>query len=90
LYEAQGQHSKAREFYLRTKNIIEQQLGKDHPSNVDILQNLALFYVKTGEFTEAEPLLIRVLDLQTTFLGEEHPDTIRTQESLMNVRAKMI
>ena len=38
---------------------------------------------------EAEPLLIRVLDLQTIFLGEEHPDRISTQKRLANIREKI-
>jgi hypothetical protein len=42
------------------------------------------------QFTKAESLLIKSLALRKKVLGEEHPDTIRTQESLMNVRAKMI
>jgi hypothetical protein len=42
-----------------------------------------------GRFTEAEPLLIKALDLRKKILGEGHPSTVRTQDSLANVQENM-
>jgi hypothetical protein len=42
-----------------------------------------------GRFKDAEPLLTRALALRKKILGEDHPSTVRTQDSLANVQENM-
>lgn len=74
---------------MRSLAITEIQLGVDHPATAVGLNNLAVLYANQGRFTEAEPLLMQALAMRQQLLGDQHPDTVRTQQSLENVRQEM-
>ena len=74
-YGAQGLYSLALEPSERALNIREQQLGSDHPSTGNSLNNLALLYHSMGRYAEAEPLYQRALMIVEKQLGSEHPST---------------
>ena len=43
------------------------------------MENIAVIYHKQGKDTEAEKLVIQVLDARNRILGVEHPETIRAE-----------
>jgi hypothetical protein len=51
--------------------------------------NLASSLYKQGKHAEAEEILLRTLEALRHVLGNAHPDTIATAESLENVRVSM-
>ncbi len=73
LYDHQGNYSEAEPLYLRSLNILERQLGADHPNVANILNNLASLYESQGKYSEAEPLYLRSLSIRERQLGADHP-----------------
>ncbi len=57
-------------------------LGKEHPSTLLSVNNLAVLYFNQGRHAEAEVLLRHVLEVRERVLGKEHPDTINTINNL--------
>jgi Flp pilus assembly protein TadD len=57
-------------------------LGVDHPDVATCLNNLAYLYRTQGRYAEAEPLVVRSLEIFTTKLGLNHPNTQQVQENL--------
>ena len=69
----------------------ENTLGKEHPSTLISLNNLALLYNNQGRYEEAEPLYIRALEASERTLGKEHPHTlisVNNLAELYNVQGK--
>jgi len=55
----------------------------NHPEEVaQSLQHLAEAHIEAGHTDKARTLLERALNLRTRSLGENHPDTIRTRDTL--------
>jgi tetratricopeptide (TPR) repeat protein len=48
---------------LRAASIVEEYLGKTHPDLAEILKNLGLIHKKRGEYSEAEELYSRALEI---------------------------
>jgi non-specific serine/threonine protein kinase/serine/threonine-protein kinase len=46
------------------------------------MSNLAMLYRDQGKYAQAEPLSIKVIEVQRRTLGEEHPDTLLSMNSL--------
>jgi Tfp pilus assembly protein PilF len=59
LYEAQGKHAEAEEFYKRTLAITENFFDPDHPNIATSLENYAAFLRKRSREAEAEKLEAR-------------------------------
>ena len=53
-------------FFIRALEIVEKQLGTDHPNVAGILNNLALVHQAQGKHTDAEPLFSRALEIYET------------------------
>jgi hypothetical protein len=53
------------------------------------LNNLAVLYANQGRLTEAEPLLVQALAMRQQLLGNPHPYTVETQQSLEKLRQMM-
>jgi tetratricopeptide (TPR) repeat protein len=68
-----GQYASIEGFYLRSLEILEQQLGKDHPNVAASLNGLSLLYRSQGRYSKAEPLRLRCLEIEKKTLGENHP-----------------
>jgi tetratricopeptide (TPR) repeat protein len=68
--------------YHRILNIMEQQLGPNHPDIAQSLNNLALLYRKLGKYSQAEPLYRRALSISERQLGPNHPDTAQILNNL--------
>jgi tetratricopeptide (TPR) repeat protein len=50
-----------------------------------ILNNLASLYKSQGRYVEAEPLLVKVLNLRKLLLGDEHPDVAESLNNLASI-----
>jgi tetratricopeptide (TPR) repeat protein len=51
-------------------------LGREHPSTLSIMFNLASTYRNQGQWKEAEELEVQVIEISLRVLGREHPDTL--------------
>lgn len=61
----QGQFSDAYEVAVAQLNIAEQTFGEDHPEVATALSNMALALKDMGRYEEAEPLLVRAVDIES-------------------------
>ena len=64
---------KMRVFHLRK---IEKMLGREHPSTLTSMDNLALVLSSQGKYKEAKEMHRQALALRERVLGKEHPDTL--------------
>ena len=62
-----------RVFHLRKT---EKMLGKEHPSTLRSMNNLAEVLRSQGKYEEAEEMHRQALGLRERVLGKEHPDTL--------------
>jgi tetratricopeptide (TPR) repeat protein len=86
LYEEQGLYDRAEPLYLRSLDIKERALGKDHPSVATTLHNLARLYEKQELYDRARPLYLRSLDISE--LGKDHPSVATTLHNLADLYEK--
>jgi tetratricopeptide (TPR) repeat protein len=89
LYNAQGRYSEAEPLYVRSLEIMERQLGADHPDVASSLNNLALLYKSQGRYSEAELLYVRSFQIAENKLGLAHPHTILVRQNLASLYDKM-
>lgn len=78
----QGRYTVAELLYKRALEIREQQLGGEHPSIAQSLNNLAALYYSQGRYEDAEPLYERALMIREQRLGGEHPSTAQSLNNL--------
>lgn len=69
-----GEYAKAETTHLRTLQLREAKLGKDHIHVALSLYSLASTYLSTNQFTKAEPLLQRALGIWEAKLGKDDPN----------------
>ena len=60
-------------------------LGKEHPSTLMNVNNLAWLYQAQGRYGEAEPLLLHAIEARERVLGKEHPDTLMSVSNLASL-----
>ena len=48
--------------------------------------NLAITYWNQGRWKEAEQLEVQVMDMRTKLLGPNHPDTVKSMQTLTRFR----
>jgi tetratricopeptide (TPR) repeat protein len=56
LLQSQGKYDKAKPIYQQTLLLIEKVLGKEHPSTLAIMNNLASLLKQQGNISEAKTL----------------------------------
>ena len=56
--------------------------GRSTPTRSTSMNNLAMLYQDQGQFAQAEPLLVKALEVSRRVLGEEHPDTLTAMNNL--------
>lgn len=54
----------------------EEVLGREDPSTLNSMNNLALVIIKQCKYNEAEQIYRQALELYTKVLGREHPYTV--------------
>ncbi len=82
LYRSQGRYSEAEPLYLKALDILQRQLGDDHPNVATSLNNLAGLHNSQGRYSEAEPLYLKALDILQRQLGDDHPDVANSLNNL--------
>ncbi len=80
--DGQGKYAEATAVAERAVALAERVLGKEHPSTLTSIDNLAVLYAKQGRHAEAKPLYRRVLESRERVLGKEHPDTLASVHKL--------
>ena len=68
-----GRWSEAYEMQVFHLRKTEKLLGKEHPSTLGSMNNLALVLSKQGKYDEAEEMHRQALALRERMLGKEHP-----------------
>jgi len=66
-------------------------LGRDHPSTLESMNNLAVVLGSQGQYAKAETMHCEVLQLREKVLGRDHPSTLRSRNNLalvLDSRAK--
>jgi tetratricopeptide (TPR) repeat protein len=77
-----GEYAQAEPLYQRSLAILENALGKDHPTVATSLNNLAGLYDTQGQYAQAEPLYQRSLVILENALGKDHPDVATSLNNL--------
>jgi tetratricopeptide (TPR) repeat protein len=77
-----GQYSSAKTFLLRSRSIIESQLGPNHPDVAQSLNNLATLYQSQGLLAEAESLFLRSFFINQQYLSPDHPNVATSFNNL--------
>jgi tetratricopeptide (TPR) repeat protein len=85
VYSAQGDYSRALEWYGRVLTGEEKSLGGDHPSTLTIVNNMALVYDKQGDYSKALEWYDRALTGTEKSLGKDHPDTLTIVNNMASV-----
>jgi tetratricopeptide (TPR) repeat protein len=57
------------------------------PNDATLLNNLSKAYYDQGKYEQAEPLLLRSLEIKEKALGKDHPDTKQTRDNLEALQA---
>jgi len=78
----QGNYTEAEKWYIESKAIRGQVLGKEHLDYAWSLINLAVLYHKMGRYEAAEPLYVEAKVIRGKSLGNEHPDYAQSVFSL--------
>ena len=63
----------------------EKMLGKEHPSTLGSMNNLALMLSSQGKYEEAERIHRRALALKESVLRKKHPSTLTSMSNLAEV-----
>ncbi|TAE57586.1 MAG: tetratricopeptide repeat protein [Nostocales cyanobacterium] len=82
LYKLQGRYNDAKPLFLRSLEIIERQLGAEHPDIATSLNNLAILYELQGRYSEAESLFLQSLEIRKGQLGADHTDVASSLNNL--------
>ena len=78
LFDKDGEHVKALEWYQRDLDGMEKALGKDHPSTLNTIHNIALLLDKNGDHVKAQEWHKRVLNGRVKTLDMDHGSTLET------------
>jgi nucleoside phosphorylase/tetratricopeptide (TPR) repeat protein len=79
---ARGGGEEATGYYRRALEMSENAFGLEHPSTVQCLCCLALYYGGGGDYQLQESLLKQALALQEKMLGPQHPEVANILEHL--------
>jgi len=66
-------HPKVIKGHKDLAELLQDSSGPDQPNMATDINSLALFYLTTGRFEEAEPLFERVLKINNNLFGADHP-----------------
>ncbi|KAF8538700.1 hypothetical protein BDD12DRAFT_884441 [Trichophaea hybrida] len=80
-----GDYPGALEWYQRALDGKEKTLGKDHPSTLSTVHNMALVFGSQGEYGKALEWYQRALDGKEKTLGKDHPSTLTTVNNMASV-----
>jgi len=76
--------------YEEMLQILEAELGPEHPSVATSLNNLAGLYRHMGDYDKALPLFQRALDIREKVLGPQHPSVVTSLNNLAGLYRHMV
>ena len=77
-----GYYSEEQNYRLRTLELHEKKLGRDHKETIDAEDALADCYLNNSRHSAAKDLYQRVLSWRNVGLGQTHHDTVRAVECI--------
>ncbi|KAK0745442.1 P-loop containing nucleoside triphosphate hydrolase protein [Schizothecium vesticola] len=77
-----GKYEEAEQMYRQALQLYQKVLGKEHPSTLGSMNNLALVLDSQGKYEEAEQMHRQALQLREKVLGKEHPSTLGSMNNL--------
>src|SRR5882762_635323 len=80
-----GNEADAEGYFRKALEAGDRTLGPDHPDLVLVVNDLTRLYLKRGDHSAAETLLLRLLDMKRS-KGEDHPEVGTVLASLASVR----
>ncbi len=81
-------YAEAEPLFHRTLQILEAQLGAEHPAVAYSLNNIAMVLEGKGRYVEAEPLHRRAIRIKEEQLGSDHPDVGSSLNNLAGLLKK--
>ncbi|KAI3326449.1 kinesin light chain 1 [Xylariaceae sp. AK1471] len=81
-------YSEAERLYRQTLRLREEVLGREHPSTLSSMNNLAMVLRSQGKYEEAEKMHRQTLNLREEVLGREHPFTLNSMNNLALILEK--
>ncbi len=75
LYQSTGKQKQADTHYTEALPLLENALGKEHPTVALALANFATLRLEQEKSAEAKKLCARALAIYEKTLGPKHPDT---------------
>ena len=82
---SEGRYNEAKTPLLQAMEGREKALGKEHPSTLTSVSNLALVLQYQGKYEAAEEMNRRALEGREKALGKEHPSTLTSVSNLAGV-----
>lgn len=80
-----GADAEATDCFRKALDIGDRTLGPENPDLMLLLNDLTRLYLKQSAYAEAEPLLLRLLEMKRS-KGEDHPEVATVLASLATVR----
>ncbi|KAK0639874.1 hypothetical protein B0T16DRAFT_383637 [Cercophora newfieldiana] len=77
-----GKYAEAEQMHRQALQLYEKVLGKEHPSTLASMNNLALVFDNQGKHKEAEQMNRQALQPREKVLGKEHPLTLTSMNNL--------
>ena len=78
----QGKYEQAEEMHRQVLRLRETVLGKEYPTTLMSMNNLAEAARSLGKYGEAEKAHRVTLEMREKILGKEHPDTLMSLSNL--------
>ena len=82
VYFYEGRSKEAEELFMQVMETSSRVLGKEHPSTLTRMANLASTYRNQGRWKEAEELEVQVIETSSRELGKEQSDTLTSIANL--------
>lgn len=76
-------------YYRKAYNMYSNAVGREHPTNVLILSNLASALSESDQFDKALSVITTALDLSKKVYGEKHFETALTVQTLGNIELSL-
>ncbi|MFC1591068.1 CHAT domain-containing protein [Thermodesulfobacteriota bacterium] len=83
------QYAEAIQYARFASNIYGELMGREHADFANSINLLATLYRINGDYNNAEPLFLRVLQLSEKIYGREHAEVAKSQESLGTLYCSM-
>lgn len=84
-YQGQRLWQEAEEWSANCLRFVKDHFGDRHPHTATSLNNLALLYSSTGQYTRALPLHESALEIRQSELGNQHPHTAQSLNNLADL-----